>query len=227
MYSIRPNVLLRSLYPSAIWRIPTKEKQLFLTFDDGPIPEITPQVLSILKEYKAKATFFCVGANIEKHSEVFQQIIAEGHSVGNHTFNHLNGWKTKTKDYLENIQKCNEQMCRYADVQMKNEKNNRHIHSSAHPHIMFRPPYGKMKRSQISLLTSRYSLIMWDVLSGDFDLTISKEKCLKNVISKTREGSIVVFHDSLKAKENVLFTLPKFIEHFSKEGFGFYKLPSP
>ena len=208
--------MLRSLYPSAIWKIPTKKKQLFLTFDDGPIPEVTPHLLAILKEYKAKATFFCVGANIEKHPKIFLQIIAEGHSVGNHTYHHLNGWKTKTKDYLENIQKCSEQLCSYADAEIKNKKNN--------PHILFRPPYGKMKRAQIALLTSRFSLIMWDVLSGDFDTTISKEKCLNNVISKTREGSIVVFHDSLKAKENVLFVLPKFLDYFSKKKFGFENL---
>ncbi|MEK6615521.1 MAG: polysaccharide deacetylase family protein, partial [Bacteroidota bacterium] len=106
MYSVRPKWLMRKFYSSAIWRVPTKEKKIFLTFDDGPIPEVTPQALAILKEYKAKATFFCIGANIEKHPEVFQQIISDGHSIGNHTYNHLNGWKTKTKEYLENVEKC-------------------------------------------------------------------------------------------------------------------------
>src|SRR5437588_3382959 len=103
MYSVRPNFLLRSLYPSAVWRIPTKEKKIFLTFDDGPIPEVTPWVLSTLKKYNAKATFFCIGENIEKNPDIFRQLISEGHTLGNHTYNHLNGWKTKTKDYLKNI----------------------------------------------------------------------------------------------------------------------------
>ena len=205
MYSVRPNLLMRKLYSSAIWRVPTKEKYIFLTFDDGPIPEVTPWVFSTLKEYNAKATFFCVGANIEKHPEIFRQIISEGHSVGNHTCNHLNGWKTKTKDYLENIKRC------------------KIVMGNTHQQF-FRPPYGKMKRSQFSTLNSQFSIIMWDVLSGDFDQTISEEKCLKNVLSKTREGSIVVFHDSLKAKKNLFFVLPKFLEHFSKEGFYFERL---
>ena len=212
---------MRKFYSSAIWRVPTKEKKIFITFDDGPIPEITPWALSMLKKYNAKATFLCVGANIEKHPEIFQQIISEGHWVGNHTYNHLNGWKTKTKEYLENIEKCNLQICRYADVQMKS---NPHIHPFAHQRILFRPPYGKMKRSQFSTLNSQFSIIMWDVLSGDFDQTISEEKCLKNVLTKTREGSIVVFHDSIKAKKNLFFVLPKFLEHFSKEGFAFEQL---
>ncbi|MFI5164280.1 MAG: polysaccharide deacetylase family protein [Bacteroidia bacterium] len=210
MYSVRPNVLLRSLYPSAIWRIPAKEKYIFLTFDDGPIPELTPWVLATLKEYKTKATFFCVGANIEKHPDIFRQIISEGHAIGNHTYNHLNGWKTKTKEYLENVQRCDSVIS--------------HESSVIGHRSLFRPPYGRMKRSQFSILNSQFSIIMWDVLSGDFDKTISEEKCLKNVLTKTREGSIVVFHDSIKAKKNLFYTLPKFLEHFSREGFEFCKI---
>src|ERR1035437_5256490 len=225
MYLVRPNLLMRKFFSSAIWRIPTKEKKIFLTFDDGPSPEITPWVLSTLKEHKAKATFFCVGENIEKHPEIFQQIIADGHSVGNHTYNHLNGWKTKTKEYLRNVEKCNAQMRRFADVQMKHQKTYSHIFSSANQHILFRPPYGKIKRAQLLILNSTFSIIMWDVLSGDFDQTISEEKCLKNVLTKTRTGSIVVFHDSLKAKKNLMFVLPKFLEYFSKTGFEFGCLP--
>ena len=204
MYSIRPNWLMRKFYSSALWRVPTQEKKIFLTFDDGPIPEITPWVLSTLKQFNAKATFFCVGGNIEKHSEVFQQIISEGHSIGNHTYNHLNGWKTNTKEYLENISKWNSN-CNYETK-------------------MFRPPYGKLSLSQYSILKSQYSVIMWDVLSGDFDQTISEEKCLQNVLSKTREGSIVVFHDSIKAKKNLFFALPKFLEYFSEKKFSFSPL---
>lgn len=212
MYLVRPGWLMRKIYSSAVWRISTNEKKIFLTFDDGPIPEITPWVLSVLKEYKAKATFFCVGANIEKYPEVFQQIISEQHSIGNHTFNHLNGWKTKTRDYVENISLCNSVIEKELSV----------INSPLS--IPFRPPYGKIKRSQLSVLRSQYSVIMWDVLTGDFDQTISADKCLKNTLTKTREGSIVVFHDSLKAKKNLFYVLPKFLEHFSKEGFGFERL---
>jgi len=261
MYFIRPNLLIRKLYPSALWRVKppslrggTGRGSIFLTFDDGPVLEITPWVLSALREYNAKATFFCVGANIEKHPEVFQQIISEGHSIGNHTYNHLNGWKTKTKEYLENIEKCNVQIGRYADVQMKT---NPHISSSTHSHILFRPPYGRMKLSQYLQLkapsdspeggefacatppfgdnrrlraqlkggfTSHYSIVMWDVLSGDFDEKTSKEKCLSNVLSKTREGSIIVFHDSVKAKEKLFYVLPKVLKHFSEKGFEFPRL---
>jgi peptidoglycan/xylan/chitin deacetylase (PgdA/CDA1 family) len=204
---------MRKLYSSAIWRVPTKEKIIFLTFDDGPVPEITPWVLSVLKEHRAKATFFCVGANIEKHPAIFRQILSEGHSVGNHTYNHLNGWKTKTKEYLENVEKCTNEMVNGKWL----------MANGAQP--LFRPPYGKLKRSQISFLSSQFSIIMWDVLSGDFDKTLSGEKCLKNVISKTREGSIVVFHDSIKAQKNLFYALPKFLEHFSKEGYTFEALP--
>ena len=227
MYSVRPNVLIRSLYPSAIWRIAPRSTfsplggdkrggDIFLTFDDGPIPEVTPWVLSTLKKYKAKATFFCIGSNIEKHPEIFRQIISEGHSIGNHTYNHLNGWKTKTKEYVDNIEKCKKIMDNGKWLMV-----NGHQPSTINHEPLFRPPYGRMKLSQLSRLKSQYSVVMWEVLSGDFDQTISEEKCLKNVLTKTRAGSIVVFHDSIKAKKNLFFALPKFLEHFSKEGFEF------
>lgn len=224
MYFVRPNWLIRKFYPSAIWRIPTKEKKIFLTFDDGPIPEITPWILSTLKQFNAKATFFCVGANIEKYPDVFRQIISEGHSIGNHTYNHLNGWKTKTKEYFNNIEKCNEQISKYADVQMKT---NPHISSSAHQQFLFRPPYGKMKQSQFSILNFQFSIIMWNVLSGDFDKKLSKEKCLRNVLTKTRAGSIVVFHDSIKAKEKLCYALPKCLAYFTGHGFLFSHIIHP
>ncbi|MBI3501797.1 MAG: polysaccharide deacetylase family protein [Bacteroidetes bacterium] len=214
MYSVRPNWLMRKLYPSAVWRIPTKEKKIFLTFDDGPVPEITPWVLSTLKQFNAKATFFCVGENVEKHPEVFRQIISEGHSIGNHTYNHLNGWKTKKENYLENIERCN----RIIKSQIPSTK--------AQEKKLFRPPYGRIKNSQFSILNSQYSVVMWDVLSGDFDATTSEEKCLKNVLTKTREGSIVVFHDSMKAKRNLFYTLPKFLTCFFENGYQFKHLNS-
>ena len=248
MYSVRPNLLMRKIYPSAIWRIvpltgfspdsPSRTDsaeqgggdgrggQIFLRFDDGPVPEITPWVLDTLKKYDAKATFFCVGANIEKYPSVFQKIISEGHSIGNHTHNHLNGWKAKTKNYLENIALCNSAIKNYQSSVLGNRSNNHFLPINDQRSPLFRPPYGKLKRSQYSILKSKYSLVMWDVLSGDFDQKLSEEKCLKNVLTKTREGSIVVFHDSIKAKKNLFYTLPKFLEHFSKKGFVFDCLPA-
>ena len=211
MYLVRPNWLMRKTFSSAIWRIPSTDKNLFLTFDDGPITEVTPWVLAMLKEYNAKATFFCVGANIEKHPDIFNQIISEGHTIGNHTHNHLNGWKTKNKEYFDNISQCNSII-------------NDRLSTVTEHRSLFRPPYGKMKKSQYSLLNTEYSIIMWDVLSGDFDQTISEEKCLRNLLCKTREGSIIVFHDSIKAKKNLFYSLPKFLEHFSEKGFEFLSL---
>lgn len=224
MYLIRPSLLMRKLYSSAIWRINSKpsvkqKSKIYLTFDDGPVPIITPWVLSLLKEYKAKATFFCVGTNVEKYPEVFHQLISEGHSIGNHTYTHVNGWKTTTKEYLENVEKFEKELesatsgLNYARKTVTNKP-------------LFRPPYGKMKLSQFYRLRSHYSIIMWDVLSGDFDQSISEEKCLRNVITKTRDGSIVVFHDSVKAEKNLFFVLPQFLEHFSKKGAEFSLLPS-
>jgi len=224
MYSVRPNWLMRKAYSSAVWRIPTKEKKVFLTFDDGPNPEVTPFVLSTLKNFNAKATFFCVGANIEKHPEIFQQIISEGHSIGNHTYNHLNGWKTNTKEYSDNVSKCESSINSYRLSIISNQSNSHCSPITVHRLPLFRPPYGKIKRSQFSIFNSQFSIIMWDVLSGDFDKKLSEEKCLKNVLTKTREGSIVVFHDSIKAKRNLQFALPKFLEYFSQKGFSFLSI---
>jgi len=212
MYLVRPSWLMRKAFPSATWRMASGEKKIFLTFDDGPIPVITPWVLVTLKEYNAKATFFAVGSNIEKHADIFAQIIAEGHSTGNHTHTHLNGWKTKNKEYLDSVSQCNSVISSYPQL----------LTGKRLP--LFRPPYGKMKKNQVSALKPHYSLIMWDVLSGDFDPAISGEKCLKNVLNKTREGSIVVFHDSLKAKNNLYYALPKFLDHFSRQGWQFLPL---
>ena len=214
MYFVRPNWLMRKMYSSAVWRIPTTEKKIFLSFDDGPVTEITPWVLSTLKKYNAKATFFCVGENMEKHPEIFRQIISEEHAFGNHTYSHLNGWKTKTERYIENIEKCKYIMANILQPSTTNHQ------------PLFRPPYGRMKQSQSSKLKALYSIIMWDVLSGDFDKNTSEEKCLQNVLTKTREGSVVVFHDSIKAKKNLFYALPEFLKHFSQKGFGFEALTS-
>ncbi|HUH32451.1 MAG TPA: polysaccharide deacetylase family protein, partial [Daejeonella sp.] len=170
MYIAKSPFWLQWFYPSAIWHKSRKEKSIYLTFDDGPIPVVTPFVLNTLKSFNAKATFFCIGDNVKKHPEIYQQVLDEGHSVGNHTYNHLKGWNTDDVIYLENVSEC-----------AKLVKSN-----------LFRPPYGRASRSQISNLKSQYSIVMWDVLSGDFDTSITPEKCLKNVISHTENGSIIV-----------------------------------
>ncbi len=202
---------MRMFFSSALWRVPTTEKKIFLTFDDGPIPDVTPWVLEVLKQYKAKATFFCIGDNIRKHPEIFKLLLADGHSLGNHTFNHLNGWKTNTEEYLNNINLCqNAFELASANFQPTSK--------------LFRPPYGKMKIAQYQKIRKAYSVVMWDVLSGDFDSSISEEKCLENLITKTRAGSVVVFHDSLKAQKNLQYSLTRFVEHFTKLGYSFERL---
>lgn len=191
--------LLKLLFPSLIWDIKTSEKELFLTFDDGPNPEITPKVLDILDKFDAKATFFCVGENVQKHPATYQQILKKGHKTGNHTFNHLNGWKTPTDDYYSNIQKCAKLI-------------NSHL---------FRPPFGRIKPVHIPYLNMQFRVIMWTVLTEDYVPEISPEKCFKKSIQTTGPGSIVVFHDSNKASINLLYALPRFLEYFSNLGYQF------
>ncbi len=202
MYFVSPPYLLRKIYKDIIWNIPNNEKIIYLTFDDGPVLEVTPWVLDVLKNFNAEATFFCVGENIKNHPSLFKRIAAENHGIGNHTFNHLNGWKTSKINYIENVTKCHEL------VQSK----------------LFRPPYGKLTPSQYSALNAQYSIIMWEVISGDFDQKLSPEKCFTNAIANTKSGSIVVFHDSLKAKNNLYYALPKFLEYFTNKGFIFKKI---
>lgn len=205
MYLVSTPKLLRAFYPSLVWQIDTLQKELYLTFDDGPHKTVTPFVLETLKQYDAKATFFCIGKNVDANKEVYKRIIDEGHSVGNHTQNHLNGWKTSKYYYIKNIAVASER-----------------INST-----LFRPPYGRIKKSQIKSLQtpdSQLKIIMWSVLSGDFDTNISGEKCLKNVLKNSKQGSIVVFHDSEKAFERLQYALPKTLEHFSKQGYQFKAL---
>ena len=201
---IKTQPLIKILFPKYVWSLANIEKKVYLTFDDGPIPEITEWVLSELKRYDFKATFFCIGDNIGKHPEIFKKIIASGHQVGNHTFNHLNGWKTPTAAYIQNIEKCGDEIARTSSKKSK----------------LFRPPYGKIKFSQASLARkSGYKIIMWDVLSADFDQKITPEQCLKNVLSNIASGSIIVFHDSVKAFPNLEYALPKTLEHLSENGY--------
>lgn len=198
---------LKRLYPRCVWDIPATEKILYLTFDDGPNPTATPYVLDQLRQHNAKATFFCIGKNVLEHSDIYQQTIYEGHRVGNHTFNHMNGWKVRDEQYLQNILMAG----KYIDSHL------------------FRPPYGKITRFQIKLLTGirnspnhiNFRIIMWDVLSGDFDQALTFEDCALNVISHAKPGSIIVFHDSDKAFPRMKEALPRVLEHFSEKGFRF------
>lgn len=206
----------RKLFGAALWKVKTKEKVLYLTFDDGPIDEVTPQILDCLYEYKAKATFFCIGKNITAQPALYERIIAEGHSIGNHTQQHLNGWHTENAEYYEGVEECGKVMRHSA---------NGHLHMiDGQEATFFRPPYGKLTITQYNHLKNKYKIVMWDVLAFDFDLKVSKEQVLNNVLKNTVAGSIIVFHDSLKAKEKVLYALPKVLEHYIQQGYRFERL---
>lgn len=203
MYLVKTPKIVKSFFSNLTWSIPSHEcRQVFLTFDDGPIPEVTPWVLEQLAIFDAKATFFCVGDNVQKHPQVFEAIEQAGHSVGNHTFNHLNGWQTENISFFHNIRRC-------AHL----------VHSP-----LFRPPYGKLKLKQIQFLQRHYRIVMWDVLSGDFDANITQEQCLQNVLQNVENGSVVVFHDSLKANEKLRYVLPRVLETLTAEGYRFSAL---
>ena len=203
MYLTKTPHFIQNLFPNFTWRIPSATKTLYLTFDDGPIPEVTPWVVQQLALYNAQATFFCVGENIQRYPEVFREVNAAGHTVGNHTFNHLSGWTTENIPYFHNVRRG------------ANSSNS----------LLFRPPYGRLKPRQAQFLQRHYQLVMWDVLSGDFDQKISPVACLENVLDHAEPGSIIVFHDSLKAEENLRFALPRVLEHFAREGYQFAALP--
>ncbi|MBU2926992.1 polysaccharide deacetylase family protein [Winogradskyella psychrotolerans] len=219
--------IVKLVFPNFIWNINTKNKELYLTFDDGPTPEITDWVLSTLDVYNAKATFFCIGNNIEKHPELFQTIILKGHTIGNHTYNHLKGWKHKTKDYLDDVIKTEELI--NSQIQLLNSKTqNTQLDNLEFEHWnfkIFRPPYGKFKSKQRKQLQDLgYKIVLWDVLSYDWDKAVSEDACLQNVTSTAKEGSIIVFHDSLKASRNLKHALPKVLDYFSTRGFVFKSL---
>lgn len=205
----RTPFFLPLLYPALTWRIP-ETKRLYLTFDDGPVPGPTEFVLETLSAAGVRGTFFCIGDNIRKHPEIYRSILAHGHTVGNHTYNHLNGWRTSTRQYVENVQACADIMASYA---------------GHHTRPLFRPPYGRITRSQIQALAG-FRVVMWDVLTMDYRKTLSPEHCLRNTLRVARDGSIVVFHDSHKAEKNLRFVLPRFIDHFKTSGFTFNVIPS-
>jgi peptidoglycan/xylan/chitin deacetylase (PgdA/CDA1 family) len=188
--------------PGIIWRMPSKSKDVYLTFDDGPSPGITEYVLETLKKNNASATFFCIGKNIQKYTALYDQIVTDGHAIGNHTFNHVNGWKTTSEEYINDINAAGELM----DTKL------------------FRPPYGKITPLQAKKIMRHYKLVMWDLLSYDFDNSVSPEKCLQNVMNNIKPGSVVVFHDSIKASKNLKYVLPKIFDKLNADGYSFKNL---
>lgn len=202
--------IIKLLFFNQVWNIPNTENTIYLTFDDGPTPEITEKVLEILEKHNIKATFFCIGDNVRKHPEIVQKIISKNHSVCNHTYSHLKGWKTSTRNYISNTEACEIKL--NSLFKIRNSK-------------LFRPPYGKITPWQsYKLRRLGYKIIMWDVLSKDYDATISAETCYENVINNATSGSIIVFHDSVKAKNNVLNSLDKTISTLKSKGFNFEKI---
>ena len=199
-YTIKTQTIIQKFFPNYCWRFSASAKEIYLTFDDGPTPDITTYVLNELKKHNAKATFFCIGKNVKKYHTIYERIKKEGHAIGNHTYNHLNASRVTKTSYIDNIQKAEKLI-----------KSN-----------LFRPPYGRLKSSQArSIISMGYKIIMWDVLSADFDTTVTPEKCLKNVLSKTSSGSIVVMHDSHKAKDKIYYALPKILSYFTEKGYVF------
>lgn len=213
LYFVKTPKILKRLYANLIWDVDTTEKEIYLTFDDGPTPQITQWVLAELKKYNAIATFFCIGKNVAKNPEILTEIISQGHSIGNHTQNHLNCWKTTSKTYLKDVKQAQKIINHHTQQPTTNNQQ------------LLRPPYGKItSKTARKLLKKNYKIIMWDILSADFDQRISPEKCLNNVIKNTKNGSIIVFHDSIKAHKNLQYVLPKALEHFNAQGYTFKTL---
>lgn len=201
-YLVKIPWIIKKIFPSYIWDINTDEKVIYLTFDDGPHLVATPFVLDQLKRYNAKATFFCVGKNVAEHPTIYKRVLDEGHATGNHTQHHVNGFRTANDVYDNEVTTA----AQYIDSNL------------------FRPPYGRIKNAQSKKIRQTFDIIMWTVLSGDFDKAISNEQCLANVINHTKRGSIVVFHDSEKAFTRLEYALPKVLEYFSREGYRFEKI---
>jgi peptidoglycan/xylan/chitin deacetylase (PgdA/CDA1 family) len=190
---------IHRLFPELLWNVPVTDPVIYLTFDDGPHPDITPKVLNILSQFEAKAGFFCVGDNVRKYPEIFHAVQEAGHLIGNHTFHHINGWRTPDEIYFRDVADCQ---------------------SLVHARY-FRPPYGKIRPSQMNVLKKYYQLVMWSVVTFDYAADVSEKECLETAVNKTNRGGIVVFHDSLKAQRNMLYALPRFLEYFSKKGYRF------
>jgi len=198
--------ILKALYRSCTWQLSPARRAVYLTFDDGPHPQATPFVMEQLKKYGAKGTFFCIGKNVIEHPQIYQQLLEEGHTVGNHTHNHLNGWKTGTAKYLENILEAG-----------------KYINSP-----LFRPPYGRITPFQVKKLRDTIpgtKIIMWDVLSADFDTAITGEDCVQNVVFRAKPGSIIVFHDSSKAWDRLSYALPRVLEFCKKQQWAMEGIP--
>jgi len=190
---------IHRLFPELLWNVAVTDNIIYLTFDDGPHPVITPKVLNILEQYDAKACFFCVGNNVQRYPKIFHLVKDAGHLIGNHSYHHINGWRTPDDLYFEDVDKCNKLVRSH----------------------YFRPPYGKIRPSQMRYLKKRYQLVMWSVVTYDFDRETTGEECFQRSVNKTTRGSIVVFHDSEKAEKNMLYALPRFLEYFSEKGFRF------
>ncbi|MEZ4910508.1 MAG: polysaccharide deacetylase family protein [Saprospiraceae bacterium] len=197
MYLVHTPNFVRTFFSEYLWHIDTQEKCIYLTFDDGPIEELTPWILDTLAQYDAKATFFCVGENVHKNSDIYYRLHSEGHTIGNHTYNHLNGWNTDVQTYMENVQRC--------DLMVSSP--------------LFRPPYGKLKPSQSAEIRKSMQIVMWDILSGDFDASLSKEDCYSNIVTNYSKGSIIVLHDNIKSEEKVKYVLPKLLDHLYSRGY--------
>ena len=202
MFVEQPPLFYRVLFPECVWRVHSNNNCIYLTFDDGPIPEVTPWVLDLLDKYNIKATFFCVGDNVRRYPEVFEDIKRRGHSVGNHTMNHLQGLKVDSDTYLRNVEE--------ADKYIKSP--------------LFRPPHGLLRWKQASVLREHYTIIMYDVVSRDYNSKLTGEEVLQIVKKYTRQGSIIVFHDSLKSEKNLKYALPRAIEWLKEQGYNFEPL---
>lgn len=201
---------MKKVSRNLIWDVQTTAKEIFLTFDDGPIPGLTDYILRELEHFEAKATFFCVGDNIRKHPEIFQKVYKKGHAIGNHTFNHLKKWQADLNTYLENTEQCRKIIETYLPGKT--------------PEQLFRPPYGQVSPAAIRNLKKNYKIIMWDILTYDFDEYHTASESLTITIKHTRPGSIVVWHDNYKAEKKLKYMLPRYLEHFSALGYKFTKL---
>ncbi len=199
MYPIKTPAFIKKYFADVRCTYPKGERAIYLTFDDGPTPEVTEWVLDLLGTYQAKATFFCIGHKVSLYTDIYQKIQTAGHAIGNHSYSHFNGWKTYTPNYIRDVENAGH----YVDSDL------------------FRPPYGRLKWGQYRALRKSYQIIFWDVLSGDFDANISEEQCLENVLKHTEDGSIIVFHDYQPSFEKLQYVLPRLLEHYTKEAYQF------